>query len=71
VDTDIRHERFRGPVRDAPILVRLTQEERKRLQEFALRRDLHAGQAARWILNERLGTANADTDGPHDGRAAQ
>lgn len=66
---DIRHERFRGPIRDAPILIRLTQEERRRLQEFALRQDLHAGQAARWILNERLATASAE-DTPRDDRAA-
>lgn len=65
--TDIRHERFRGPVRDAPILIRLTQEERRRLQEFALRQDLHAGQAARQILNAALDT---EADGPRDGRAA-
>lgn len=67
---DIRHERFKGPTRDAGVLIRLTQEERRRLQEFALRQDLHAGQAARQILNERLATASAEADGPRDGRAA-
>jgi len=54
VVTDIRQERFGGPVRDAPILIRLTKEERERLQAYALREDLRAGQAARRILNAAL-----------------
>lgn len=66
---DIRHERFRGPLRDVGVLVRLTRQERERLQEFALRRDLFAGQALRLILNERLAATSAQ-DEPRDGRAA-
>jgi len=63
VVTDIRQERFRGPVRDAPILIRLTKEERERLQTYALREDLRAGQAARRIINQHLTTTDAETNG--------
>jgi len=66
-DTDGERERFRGPVRDAPLLIRLTRQERERLQAFALREDLRAGQAARRFINAAL---DIEGDGPRDGRAA-
>ncbi len=54
--TDTQESRFKGPTRDAAVLIRLTREERARLQAFALREDLRAGQLARRILNKALDT---------------
>ncbi len=59
--TDTRSLRFKGPVRDESVLVRLTKTEQARLQEYALRRDLRCGQAARQFINERLTAEEAET----------
>jgi len=39
----------------------LTKTEQARLQEYALRRDLRCGQAARQFINERLTAEEAET----------
>lgn len=68
--TDTRSLRFKGPVRDESVLVRLTKTEQARLQEYARRKDLRSGQAVRQILNQHLTATDIEADGPRDGRAA-
>ncbi len=53
--TETREAAKRSP-RDAAIVVRLSTAEKDRLEEYALRKDLRVGQAARHFINQQLAT---------------
>lgn len=63
-------ERLRPPARESAITVRLSVEERQKLERYAHDHDLRFAQAIRRWIREELPVQTTETEGPHDGRAA-
>jgi len=60
---------MRTAERDQVVSVRLSIDEKRRLEVFAHERDLRLGQACRQFINKSLAAGSAQ-DEPHDDRAA-
>lgn len=63
-------ERLKPPARESAITVRLSAEERQKLEQYAIANDLRFTQAIRRWIREQLPVETTETEALHDGRAA-